>query len=398
MDLEVTLNIIDYAVLFSNSVELTVHESESMTFNCEVGLYANSTSDYVRASLPALAGFVRESAGTYGAVYAELPAMTAMIEEGAYVPPALQYAFGILPPLTAFISIGTESPVSVDATLPALQGRAYESAYGEVYATLPSMQGFAFEDPNPGEAWCVSVMYALDGAVAPMQHIVFLNANGQVVDTYSATRTLIATVIEQIQASGTFTVLGTYVASMTASLSASTNQLATIGRVVGETTVYSPSLDDDGRVWVVNMDPNAAGQYASGQYDNYGFNSFFESDGKYYGVADDGIYELAGSTDAGSTIDWQVDFGTSNCGIPARKKILNVYVGVTTGGTTYMKVNVDGTEHTYRVEACTRGPYDFRAKIPHDIQGHQWGFTLMSSDDTDLIGVEFVPANLTRRI
>ena len=395
MDLEVTLDIIDYEVLFSNSVELTIHESESITFSCEVGLYANSTSDYVRANLPAMAGFAREAAGAYGAVYATMPAMTASIEGGFYVPPAIQYVFGVMPAMTAFVSIGTESPISIDADMPAMQGRGFEGVYGEVSATLPMMQALAYEDPTPGELWVISKVFAMDGYHTPVQHIIFLNSTGQITSTFSGTAVRVMTILEQLQVSGTATLLGSYVLSAISTLVASAEFTQQVGTVVGEDTVYSPSFDDDGRVWVVNIDTGAAGQY-----DNFGFNSWLDDtgDGKCYGLADDGIYELAGTTDAGRTIDWQVDFGVSNCGIKARKKILNIYVGVSTGGTTYMKVNVDGTDHTYRVEACTRGPYDFRAKIPHDIQGHQWGFTLMSSDDTDLIGVEFVPANLTRRI
>ena len=395
MDLEVTLDIIDYAVLFNNEVDLTILESESMTFSCEVGLYANSTSDYVYATLPCLAGFARESSGAYGSVYAELPAMTAAIEEGAYVPPALQYVFAILPPLTAFCLIGTESPVSVDAILPTLQGRAYESAYGEVYATLPSMQGFAFEDPNPGEAWCVSVVYALDGVYAPIQHIVFLNANGQIIDTYSATRTLVATVLEQIQASGTFSVLGTYVASMTSSLSASTNHTALIGTIVGETTVYAPSLDEDGRVWVVNIDNGA-----SSQYDDYGFNSFFESEGKYYGVADDGIYELDGATDAGIDIDALLEIGRSDLGIPNKKKIINVYAGVSSTGKMYLKVDADEQVYTYEARSSSTAIKTHRFDVGKGLEGNYYNLTLINQDgcDFDLETIHFEPIALKGKI
>ena len=384
MDLEVTLDIIDYEVLFSNSVELTIHESESITFECEVGLYANSTSDYVNASMPAMAGFARESAGAYGAVYATMPAMTASIEGGFYVPPAIQYVFGVMPAMTAFVSLGTESSISIDADMPAMMGRAYESAYGEVSTTLPMMQVLAYEDPTPGELWVISKVFAMDGYHTPIQHIIFLNSTGQITSTFSGTIIQILTILEQLQASGTSTLLGTYILSMTSSLIASGDMSQIVGIVVDGTTSYTPALNEDGRVWVVNIDTGA-----SSQYDDFGFNSFFtdETTGIDYGVADDGIYELGSSTDQDAAIEYLLEVGKSNYGSHRQKKSYAVYVGARLNGDTFLKVDIDGIEKVYSV-GNTASMQPTRVGLSHRHTGTYWNLTLVGND-CNISDIEF---------
>jgi hypothetical protein len=56
--------------------------------------------------------------------------------------------------------------------------------------------------------------------------------------------------------------------------------------------------------WCITIADNVAEQpvVPAYRYDNFGFNSFIEIDGKQHGLADDGLYELSGSTDDGDEI------------------------------------------------------------------------------------------------
>jgi hypothetical protein len=380
-------------ILFSSEFGIAFGRGQfaSATFSSEFGLIPYGESNYGYAVLPAFDSFGGEVPAGYGVGVAELPAVTSTGSGGFYIPPEPVVGYAEVPRFSSFGLVITSSPGTGSSTLPAVQSIGGEGNYGIGESTLPAVQSYGNEGPATNIANAITSIYLFDGVGVGQDHIVFLDWTGQITDTISGSRSLIASVLTDLEVTGTYSVLGSFLASAIDSLAISDFSTAT----AGSGTTFAPALDSADRVWVVNIDTAA-----TSQYDDYGFNSFLDDngDGMCYGLADDGVYELTGNTDAGATIPWQVDFGISNCGIKARKKILNVYVGVTTGGTTYLKVNVDGTDHTYRVERCVRGPYDYRAKIPHDIQGHQWGFTLMSSDDTDLIGVEFVPANLTRRI
>jgi hypothetical protein len=382
------LYIVDYAVSMTGTGSLTIAipQQASVTMSGEGSLSAFATSNYGYSTLPRLSAFGGYYTA-YGAGDSTLPALESYAEGGLYVPTVTNYGFSMLPPMVSSGFLHTVSPITGDSTIPALGGIGCESEYGEGDSTLPALVGLAIHDMFPFDAPIYNRAIVLNGIAVAGDYIVFIDNSGTITSTIEGDRVLIDSVIASIEAGNTFSTLCSLLVGMDEPLRIDGGVVAAVGT--------APALASADRVWVVNIDTAA-----TSQYDDYGFNSFLDDngDGMCYGLADDGVYELTGNTDAGATIPWQVDFGISNCGIKARKKILNVYVGVTTGGTTYLKVNVDGTDHTYRVERCVRGPYDYRAKIPHDIQGHQWGFTLMSSDDTDLIGVEFVPANLTRRI
>jgi len=142
----------------------------------------------------------------------------------------------------------------------------------------------------------------------------------------------------------------------------------------------------------VNLDTSA-----SSQYDDFGFNSFFTHEGRHYGVASDGIYLLEGATDNGEVIESMVDFGINDCGLPHRKKILNVRIGTTNGADTVLEVTTDNGTREYKLEKSKEGDFFWRAKPPHVQQGVYWRFVLKSSTQFELNSIDFAPANLTRR-
>ena len=150
----------------------------------------------------------------------------------------------------------------------------------------------------------------------------------------------------------------------------------------------------DGRTWAVNLDTGA-----SSQYDGYGFNSFFERDGEYYGVAEDGIYLLEGDTDAGAGIPALLEIGSSNYGIHKTKKSNGVVVGCSSTGVMYLKIDVDGVEQIYQMTNSSAHIESHLIPISHRQIGTQWNLTLMNdgSCDFDIADIEFRLLAMTRR-
>jgi len=151
----------------------------------------------------------------------------------------------------------------------------------------------------------------------------------------------------------------------------------------------------DSRTWVVNLDTST-----SSQYDGYGYNSFFERDGKYYGVADDGIYLLEGETDAGKEIAALIETGKSSLGSSYKKRILNVYAGVSSSGKVLLKVEADGIEYVYEARSYSANLITHRFDIGRGLAGNYFNLTLLNQDgnDFDLENISFNPLVLERKI
>lgn len=161
--------------------------------------------------------------------------------------------------------------------------------------------------------------------------------------------------------------------------------------------IIQPALDSTRRVWVVNLENGAAVQY-----DDYGFNSFMEEDGTYYGLTEDGIYELSGSTDNGMEINSLVSFAKSDLGSKQRKGITNIYTGATSDGSLLLKITVDGGQsYIYRARS-----YDASSLKQHRFDTgkgligvyHQLELLNEDGDDFDIESIHFEPIATRRKI
>jgi len=155
-----------------------------------------------------------------------------------------------------------------------------------------------------------------------------------------------------------------------------------------------PALDDGRRVWVVNLDNGA-----TSQYENYGFTDIIPlDDGKYYGIANDGLYLLEGDDDNGATIDNLINFGKDDMGIANLKNCFNVYAGVDSDGTLYLQVTTDdGTSYTY--EARSYGSLtNQRFDLGQGLKGVYWEFILISEERLELEKISFEPIDLGRKV
>ena len=151
----------------------------------------------------------------------------------------------------------------------------------------------------------------------------------------------------------------------------------------------------DSRTWAVNLDTGV-----SSQYDGYGYNSFFERDGKYYGVADDGIYLLEGEKDAGKSIAALLDQGLSDYGTFRTKKATDVYIACASGGRLQLKVVVDGVEKVYQTNSHSNTIKEHRVQISRQQLGSEWQlvWSNQGGDDCDISEIDFHIFPMNRRI
>jgi hypothetical protein len=387
------LYIYDYDVLFKGSGSVQFGPSEQLagvTFTGAGHLIPNASTDYGRATFPAFVGQGFDAGlDGYGHGSGVLPGLVGWGESSTYIPEEGQYGFGLFPILYGGgVSIGV-GVSTANVSFPAFVCQGGEGDYGHGAGVLPSIKGYGVDDFTPGSAPMVTIMYVL-GAFAPaMDHIVFINNIGQIVDTITASRELIQHVIESLSAEGSFTILGEYMAYFDSSLAIRGDSP---GFIDGKAAVNQGS-----RVWVVNMETGA-----SSQYDDYGFESFFqdENTGEYFGVAEDGIYRLDGDNDAGVDINSLLEIGSSNYGTHRIKKSTGLYVGCSSTGKLYMKVVTDGVERIYQMTNHSATVQIHKIPISHRQLGTQWNLTLMNADgdDFDVSTIDFRIIETTRRI
>lgn len=389
--MQITFGLIikDERTILKASARLIARPSETCRMSISSTLFATpSAFCYGRASLPALGSLGGEASALkgYGVGSASIASLRSSGEGGFYIPPEPVTGWANLRPLYSSGLIRTSVGATGSANLPAIKAKGGDVHYGEGAASLPAIRAFGAEGPPKHTAYLVSQMFTISAAGSFKDHIVVLNSSGQIVDTITCTRIAIAEILDSMTASGDFTLIGEFLVSME-------DGMTLFHSLDGQSS--TAALNSASRVWVVNMENGA-----SGQYDNYGFNSFFESDGKYYGVADDGIYELDGDDDNGAEILALIQAGKSDLGTPRQKRIENVYAGVSSEGKLLLKVEADGQSYTYEARSSSETLENHRFDVGKGLRGNYYDFTLLNQngDDFDLESISFEPVVLSRKI
>lgn len=334
----------------------------------------------------------------YSVADGSLPFFTTNAEGGFYVPPALTEGYGQLPLLVSY-AIGWdndsgESTLTLPYFLAIGDGHSNADApfngsgYGVSDATLPTMyqansSGYVADD----ELWLLSGAVAVDTFTPVPDLVMVLTSSGAISSTFSLNREQALALMNSISGSSLFTLSGTFALS----LLSSSNVASSGSFQVGD----RPDMLPEGVVWVVNMSNDA-----SSQYEDYGFNSFFERDGSYYGVAGDGIYKLEGATDAGLEILSTAVLGKSDFGNRKEKRVPAVYVGASSAGALLLKVNADGAEYTYEARSYSDALAPHRVDIGKGVRGRYWQFTALNNAgcDFELESIDFTQVITSRSI
>ena len=142
------------------------------------------------------------------------------------------------------------------------------------------------------------------------------------------------------------------------------------------------------------------------EYTNFPFNSFAFFNGKYYGGADDGGYELAGDTDNGTPVTASVRTGLIRMSDGLRTQVPYAYFGLTTSGDMLIKVittSPQGAKNAqwYKFEKRAAGASrETRVKIGRGLSSVYWQFELVNITGADFAfdSVQLMPIALERRV
>lgn len=380
-------------ILFSSEFGITFGRGQfaSVTFSSEFGLIPSGESNYGYAMLPAFASFGGEELDGYGAGYSELPALTSSGSGGFYIPPTPVWGYAEIPRITSFGLVTTSCPGDVNSILPAFQSIGGEGNYGVGESTIPAVRSYGNEGLPVNVASAITAVYLFDGVGVTQDYIVFVDWNGQITDTLTGTRILIDTIITSLEISGTYSVIGTFLASLSDSLNIIDSAVAS----VGDGTNFAPAVDGSARVWVVNIDTGT-----TSQYDNYGYASFYSYGGKNYGVAEDGIYELTGNTDNGVDIDALVDFGRTDLGSMYKKRVTSAYVDVGSDGKMELVIETDGQTSEFEANSFSAAVSRHRINMGSTLSGYYWNPVLTNNNgyDFDLAIIMLEIMQLNRRL
>jgi len=135
-------------------------------------------------------------------------------------------------------------------------------------------------------------------------------------------------------------------------------------------------------------------------YTNFAFDSFFEHEGKYYGVTSAGIYLLEGTTDAGTAIAAYLESGKGDFGEPTIKNVRDVYALSDLNGTSTLNLKAEdyATGQTYTATGDgTLLNRKWRCSIGVQGQSWQWKISNSAGSGLSIRRLEFVIDRLHRR-
>lgn len=146
--------------------------------------------------------------------------------------------------------------------------------------------------------------------------------------------------------------------------------------------------------YAINLSTGAVSRYTE-----FPFDQILRLGNKHFGVRQDGVYELTGSTDNGAPIaasakTFFTDFGATNF-----KRVPYVYLMGRFSGDMAVGVQVnEGAEHTFPAPAIRgSGVHALRAKIAQGIKGNAWSMTFSNVDGADF-DIERVEALITTTV
>lgn len=153
--------------------------------------------------------------------------------------------------------------------------------------------------------------------------------------------------------------------------------------------------DGSHTTWAINTATGAVTEYL-----NYVFNSFGKLGNRYIGAASDGLYELAGATDQGSTIVARIKGGMMNLGQSKYTSFKAAYIGMRDDGShndVYLRlVTGDNKTYTYKVQSKTMETV--KVHFGKGLRARYFSYELYTAgQDFDLDNIEFVPIVAQRR-
>ena len=145
--------------------------------------------------------------------------------------------------------------------------------------------------------------------------------------------------------------------------------------------------------WAVNTRTGATTEYT-----NYVFNSFAQMGHKYLAASDDGLYELNGSTDQGTSIIGRLRSGFAQFGGSRFSSFKAAYLGFRAAGNVIFRL-IDGNGKTYTYQVISRNMQTTKVNLGKGLRARYFAYEIESTgQDFDLDSIELVPLVAQRRV
>lgn len=138
---------------------------------------------------------------------------------------------------------------------------------------------------------------------------------------------------------------------------------------------------------------------AATRYTTYPFNQFLRFDNKYYGVGDDGLFELTGNLFDTAPIVSVVELANTDFGTPQLKRPISLYIAGEVGADFKVTVNsaeVQNNTYTYRPVNKT-GARNYRVFFGKGIRARYLGYKFTNTDGGDFVLDDISPEFVVTR-
>lgn len=304
----------------------------------------------------------------------------AMLASAGEPTPSYGILAGNLAPFSFAGNMLTGEKGQISAVLEPLKMLAADHPYGEMFLTLPPLTA----DMSAYEGNTNATMGSMAFMGSTMSPESFLVATMRSDGTWSASMVPNALVDADMLSSAN--------AGSTMAANAIVQAImVSIGQ--SGTTLGVP--DSDSETWVINLATRGTTTYT-----NFGFNSFAQIGGKFYGAGPQGIVALEGDTDNGLPIAASISLGELDFGTALKKTVSHCYVGMAGEGPLYVKLVVEGVEYLYKAESFSERLRQHRVKFGKGLRENYITVEIHNVDgnDFEVDTVEFHLADLTRRI
>lgn len=334
-------------------------------------------SGSINARLPALGVFA--SATPFAELRGVLPPLGGRLEAGLSAP---AYAVGnfVLPPLFSTSTSLTGGVGQIDASLPALDMLAADHAYAELRGVLPPLGGvlYAVEGNE------IASMGSSASAAARLSPLVFLIAemtsSGLITSAFLAEVVVPAEMLSAVELAGSFEFTSLMEAVMRS-------------RAVAGGLVAIPGADTE--TFAFNVDSGG-----STSYTRFGFNSYAQLGGRFYGANERGIFALQGNTDEGAPIRACINLGKLDFGSSTKKTISECFIGMSAAGNLFVKVLAEGRTFIYKTQAFSEQIQQQRVKFGMGLRTNYVELEIYNEGgaDFEIDTVEFSVADLSRKL
>lgn len=209
-----------------------------------------------------------------------------------------------------------------------------------------------------------------------------------VVDTATVIATFVDVVQESVAIADAASLINRLGLSLNESLvfTETVTSKGTLYNAVYDTLKMSVTVELGGEVYecyVLNTP-----KFMPSMYSGFNFNSYCVFENRAFGANDTGIYELTGTTDAGSTIHTgailsQTDFGARN-----EKRFRRAYLGISGSAPVMVFETEEGARQVYNINS------EGKTVISHELKSRKWKLSIADFDELDTM--KLIPVILSK--